>query len=138
MAAQTYVYSGNVYEPAADTTTFALTSSSGNEISYLAKSHIEVAKSIDEGESYTTLTRPDQWDFSADGKSVVLSTATSAGDWIRVKRTTPYEERYTTFQPSSNLTSDQLNDGEDFSLFVDQEITDSVPLTDQPTEPDIL
>ena len=121
-----FAYSGDVYKPSAGTKTFALTSSDGKEIKYLEKSHIHVYKSTDSGETYTELARPAKWDFSTDGKSVELVDGTADGDWIKVQRITPYEERYTTFQPSSNLTSDQLNDGEDFSLYVDQELSDGV------------
>ena len=125
MAKEKFEYSGNVYEPVAGTTTFALTSSNGNEIKYLQPSHISVSKSTDNGFTYTALARPAEWDFSVDGKSVVLATATSAGDWIKIKRDTPYDDRYTTFVESSLLTADQLNTGEDFSMFVDQEIFDA-------------
>lgn len=124
--AEQFRYSGNIYKPDANTTDFALTSSEGKEIAYLEKSHIQVSKSTDEGDSWTELSRPDDWDFSTDGKTVKLATGTSEGDWIKVKRNTPYSNRYTTFQPSSNLTSDQLNEGEDFSMFVDQELSDNV------------
>ena len=132
-------YSGNIYEPAAGTTVFALTSSEGEQIEYLEKDHISVSKSTDDGESWSSLSRPDKWDFSTDGRSVELKTGTEEGDWIKVKRDTPFDERYTTFQPASNLTSDQLNEGEDFSMFVDQELTDFViergmPLVDAPND----
>ena len=121
---ESYVYSGNVYKPAAGTTSFALTSTSGNAIKYLEKSDISVATSSDSGSTWTTLTRPAQWDFDTPGTSAVLSSGTSAGVWVRVLRTTPFNDRYTTFAESSLLTSDQLNDGEDFSLYVDQELYD--------------
>ena len=133
MAKEQFIYSGNVYEPAAGTTDFALTSSQGNDIEYLEKAHIEVSKSTDKGVNYTALARPADWDFSSDGKKVVLVTGTTAGDWIRVKRTTPYKERYLTFQGSTNLTSLQLNEGEDFSMYVDQEIADAVLALDTAT-----
>ncbi|MAB74948.1 MAG: hypothetical protein CMO47_00595 [Verrucomicrobiales bacterium] len=126
MAKRNYTYTGNVYEPSAGTKEFELTSSGGKEIEYLEKTHISVAKSTDSGDNWTTLSRPSQWDFSSDGKKAVLVTGTDAGDWIRVKRNTPFDDRYTTFQASSNLTSNQLNDGEDFSLYVDQEIADEI------------
>ena len=88
MAKEKFEYSGNVYEPSAGTTDFALTSSSGREIKYLQRSHINVKKSTNSGETYVVLARPADWDFKADGKSVVLATGSTAGDWIRVKRDT--------------------------------------------------
>ena len=126
MTKETFTYSGNVYEPAAGTTTFALTSTDGNAIEYLQKSHIYVYKSTDSGKTYTTLSRPADWDFDGKGTSVVLTSGTTAGDWIKVQRITPYKGKYTTFASSSLLTSDQLNTGEDFSVYVDQEIYDQV------------
>ena len=126
-----YKYSGNVYQPAAGTTTFALTSSDGNDIAYLEKAHIVVSESDDEGDTWTDLTRPDDWDFNDEGTSVVLVEGTEEGEWIRVKRNTPYEEKYTTFAESSLLTSNQLNDGEDFSMYVDQELADAISVGDQ-------
>ena len=131
--AVSYVYSGNVYKPAAGTTSFALTSTSGKSIKYLEKSDISVATSSDSGGTWTTLTRPAQWDFDTAGTSAVLVTGTTAGDWVRVLRTTPFDDRYTTFAESSLLTSDQLNDGEDFSLYVDQELYDQVQNIDGST-----
>ena len=119
-----YTYSGNIYKPSAGTTEFALTSTTGNEIKYLEKSHITVSKSTDSGATWTDLARPAAWDFDSTGKKAVLVTASVAGEWIRVKRTTPYKDRYTTFQESSLLTNDQLNEGEDFSMYVDQELFD--------------
>ena len=126
MAKETFEYSGNVYEPAAGTTTFALTSSDGNAIEYLQRSHILVSKSTDSGVSYAVLARPDDWDFSTDGRSVVLSTGTTAGDWIKVKRDTPTDDPYINFDSGSLLTADQLNQAEDFSLYCDQELQDRV------------
>ena len=144
MAKEKFEYSGNVYEPVAGTTTFALTSSNGNEIKYLQPSHISVSKSTDKGFNYTVLARPSEWDFSEDGKSVVLVTGTTAGDWIKVKRDTPYDDRYTNFVESSLLTAGQLNVGEDFSMFVDQEIFDAaftlspIAIEGDPEEDDVI
>ena len=121
---QSFTYSGNIYKPATGTTDFALTSSAGKEIKYLDKDHIDVSRSQDEGDTWSSLIRPSDWDFSTDGKSVVLSSGTTDGDWIKVKRNTPIDKRYTTFQESSLLTSDQLNEAEDYSTYCDQEISD--------------
>ena len=130
MATKTYKYSGNVYEPTTATTTFALTSSAGNSIEYLEKEYIHVYRSTDSGATYTELDRPDDWDFSDDGRSVVVSSFTpNSGDFIKVQRITPFLEKYTTFAQSSLLTSEQLNDGEEFSMYVDQEIADGVAFT---------
>ena len=128
---QSYRYSGNVYQPAAGTTTFALTSSEGNDIAYLQRAHITVSESTDEGETWTDLARPGAWDFDAEGTSVVLVDGTEEGDWIRIKRDTPYQDRFTTFAESSLLTSSQLNTGEDFSMYVDQELADAISVGDQ-------
>ena len=128
---QIYRYSGNVYQPAAGTTTFALTSSEGNAIEYLQKAHITVSESTDNGDTWTDLARPGAWDFNAEGTAVVLTSGTEEGDWIRIKRNTPYQDRFTTFAESSLLTSSQLNTGEDFSMYVDQELSDAIDTGDQ-------
>ena len=128
---QSYRYSGNVYQPAAGTTTFALTSSEGNDIAYLQRAHITVSESTDDGDTWTDLARPGAWDFDAEGTSVVLVDGTEEGDWIRIKRDTPYQDRFTTFAESSLLTSSQLNTGEDFSMYVDQELSDAIATGDQ-------
>ena len=122
---QQFTYSGNVYSnSAAGTTTFALVSSDGNNIEYLQQAHIHVFLSTDDGVTWTEQARPADWDFDAQGTSVVLTSAIAAGEWVKVERNTPYEDRYITFQEGSLLTSDELNEGEDFSMYVDQELFD--------------
>ena len=121
---QQFTYSGNVYNNAAGKVVFPLTSTAGKNIAYLQKAHIHVYSSIDSGGSWTELTRPSQWDFDFNGTEVTLTTAAVAGEWIKVQRITPYSDKYVTFQEGSLLTSDQLNQGEDFSMFVDQELFD--------------
>jgi hypothetical protein len=120
-----FTYSGNVYDQsAAGTTTFALVSTEGNNIAYLQKSHIHVYLSTDSGVTWTELARPAEWDFDQQGTSVVLDSAIATGEWVKVQRITPYEDRYVTFQEGSLLTSDELNEGENFSMYVDQELFD--------------
>ena len=67
----------------------------------------------------------DQWNFKpSDPKTVRFGTAPGAAKQVRLLRITPYQTKYTTFQEGSLLTSSQLNDGEDFSMLVDQELYD--------------
>ena len=121
----TYTYSGNIYDSsAAGTTTFALTSSAGNSIGYLQKAHIHVYLSDDDGKTWSEKSRPAEWDFNAAGTSVVLSTGITAGQWARVLRITPFTNRFVDFADGSLLTADQLDQGEDFSRYVDQELFD--------------
>ena len=121
-----FVYSGNLYNnSAAGTDTFALVSTSGNPIPYLQKNHIHVYLSTDDGATYVEQARPADWDFDVAGTSVVLTSAIAAGEWIKIQRITPYLDRYVTFQQGSLLTSDELNEGENFSMYVDQEIYDA-------------
>lgn len=134
MAKEKFEYSGNVYEPSAGTTTFALTSTGGKEIPYLQRSHISVGKSTDDGKTYVDLGRPAAWDFSADGKSVVLVDGTVAGDWIKVKRNTPLTNPYIDFSSGSLLTSEQLNQSEEYSLYCDQELFDKTYVVNQETD----
>lgn len=121
-------YSGVQYDsPGASQVDFNLTTASGNNIAYLSGDHIHVYTSPD-GNTFTEITRgsaPDQWDFHpTDPKIVRFNTAPGTALRVRLERDTPYENRYTTFQEASRLTSDQLNDGEDFSMYVDQELWD--------------
>ena len=125
-----YTYSGNIYDTPG-VSQFALTSTAGNPIPYLEKAHIHVATSTNDGQSWTALARPADWDFDGTGTKVDLTSPLAAGTWLRVLRVTPYLNRYTTFQESSLLTSDQLNAGEDFSMYVDQEIRDEVAINSE-------
>jgi len=119
-----FKYSGNVYDAApAGTVDFPLVTPSGKAIPYLERAHIHVYSSADAGVTWTELTRPTQWDFDSAGRIARLKTAVTP-DWVMVRRITPYDSKYTTFQDSSLLTAEQLNEGEDFSMFVDQEISD--------------
>ena len=71
-------------------------------------------------------TGSDEWDFKTDDLKVVrFVTAPGTGKDVRLLRITPYQNKYTTFQEGSLLTSGQLNDGEDFSMLVDQELYDN-------------
>ena len=70
-----YTFSGNVYDSsAAGTATFALTSSAGNPISYLQRSHIHVYLSDDDGDTWVEQARPAAWEFDAAATSIVLVT----------------------------------------------------------------
>ena len=126
--AETYKYSGVVYAtPAADQVDFALTTSDGNDIVYLSGDHIH-AYTSDDGKAWAEVARgdaADQWNFKpSDPKTVRFGTAPGAAKQVRLLRITPYQTKYTTFQEGSLLTSSQLNDGEDFSMLVDQELYD--------------
>jgi len=118
-----YVYAGVTYtSPAAGTTDFALVSDHGNDIAYLSKTHIHVKKSTD-GVVWTEIPQSD-YTFDSQGTSIILNTATVAGDQIRILRHTPIDAQYVTFSDGSLLTADQLNDAELFSLYADQELSD--------------
>ena len=130
--AKVYTYSGIRYNsPTASQVDFALTTKDGDNIPYLEKSHIKVYTK-DDGDpdsDYKEVKRgtgSDEWDFKSDDAKVVrFVTAPGTGKDVLLRRETPYKVKYTTFQEGSLLTSAQLNDGEDFSLFVDQELNDN-------------
>jgi hypothetical protein len=125
MSAPSFTYSGNVYTAGtAGTVDFALTSTTGNSIPYLEPGHIHVYKSSNQGTSWTELTRPSQWDFVTNGTVARLATGISAGEWVKVQRITPSSAAYVTFQPSSLLTADQLNDDTLFNTYLNQELYD--------------
>lgn len=125
MAKFLFNYSGNVYDVApAGTVDFPLTTPTGAAIPYLEKSHIHVYSSSNQGSSWTELTRPAQWDFASNGTVARLKAPVSP-DWVMVRRITPYDDLYTQFQESSLLTAEQLNEGEKFSVYVDQELFDT-------------
>ena len=122
MTAPSFTYSGNVYTgAAAGSVDFALISTSGNAIGYLQRAHIHVYKSTNSGSTWTELTRPSQWDFVSAGTVARLATGITAGDWIKVQRITPSTSAYVTFQSSSLLTADQLNDDTLFNTYLNQE-----------------
>ena len=127
----TWTYSGNTYDASPPgTTTFPLTTEAGNAINYLQRSHIHVYKSVDNGVVYTELTFPADYGFNTAGTAIVLAAGTAAGEWIKVQRITPYQTEYVEFQASSQLTAAQLNTGEKFSMYVDQELYDDIAVTD--------
>lgn len=119
-------YSGNIYDAApAGQQDFPLTTSSGQPIPYLSADHIHVYSSADDGATWNELARPSDWDFATTaGTTVRLTNGITAGTWIRVQRFTPYQDLWTTFQEGSQLTAGQLNVGEEFSMYVDQELFD--------------
>ena len=121
----TFVYSGVTYSaPAVGTTEFALTSDSGNAIPYLSQDHIYVFTSSD-GETWTTLAIDTDYTFNSQGTEIVLNVGTVAGQQIRLQRKTPLSAQYVTFSNGSLLTSSQLNKAEQFSLYCDQELSDT-------------
>ena len=137
--AQSYTYSGNIYDAAAaGTTTFALTSTAGNSIGYLQRAHIHVYLSDDDGIAWVEQSRPGAWDFNAEGTSVVLVSGITADQWVKILRITPLDNRFVDFANGSLLTADQLDVAEDYSRYCDQEIADSFVLAEQavPEAPD--
>jgi hypothetical protein len=124
MALLRLTYSGNVYDAApAGTVDFPLVTKGGNNIPYLQRSHIHVYRSSDKGQTWVELGRPAFWDFDSTG-TIVRLRASVTPDYVMVRRITPYQDLYTKFQDSSLLTADQLNEGEKFSMYVDQELFD--------------
>lgn len=127
----TWTYSGNIYDASPPgTTTFPLTTEAGNAINYLQRSHIHVYKSVDSGVAYTELTFATDYQFNTEGTVIVLNTGIAAGEWIKLQRITPYQTEYVEYQASSQLTAAQLNTGEKFSMYVDQELYDDIAVTD--------
>jgi hypothetical protein len=137
----TWTYSGNVYDASPPgTTNFALTTQAGVAINYLQRSHIHVYKSVDNGFSYTELSFNADYTFNTEGTVIILNVGTAAGEWIKLQRITPYQTEYVEFQASSQLTAGQLNTGERFSMYVDQELYDDITvqngsfITDAPND----
>lgn len=128
----TWTYSGNIYDASPPgTTTFPLTTEAGNVINYLQRSHIHVYKSVDNGVVYTELTFATDYQFNTEGASIVLNAGIAAGEWIKLLRITPYQTEYVEYQASSQLTAGQLNTGEKFSMYVDQELYDDITVTNE-------
>lgn len=126
MSAPSFTYSGNVYTAGvAGTVDFPLTSTTGNPIPYLEPSHIHVYKSADSGVTWTELTRPAQWDFVSSGTVARLVGGIASGEWVKVQRITPSLSAYVTFQPSSLLTAEQLNNDTLFNTYLNQEQEDT-------------
>jgi hypothetical protein len=122
VTAPSFTYSGNVYTgAAAGSVDFALISTTGNAIAYLQRAHVHVYKSSNSGSTWTELSRPSQWDFASAGTIARLATGISAGEWVKVQRITPSTSAYVTFQSSSLLTADQLNDDTLFNTYLNQE-----------------
>jgi len=137
----TWTYSGNVYDASPPgATSFALTTEAGVAINYLQRSHIHVYKSVDSGLTYTELSFNTDYTFNTEGTVIILNVGIAAGEWIKVQRLTPYQTEYVEFQASSQLTAGQLNTGEKFSMYVDQELYDDITvqnnsfITDAPND----
>lgn len=127
MALPSFTYSGVTYPaPPAGATTFPLTTSGGEAIPYLQKSHIHVYATTDNGATGAELTRPAQWNFNTAGTSVVLATGITAGTAIVLRRVTPMRQPYIEFAKGTLLTADELNEAERALLYIAQEAQDSV------------
>lgn len=130
MAATYYTYSGNDYTAGtAGATDFPLVSSAAKAISYLQPSHIHVYISTNQGASWTELSRPSQWNFVSSGTVARLTSGIANGAWVRIKRITPNDGTYVTFQSGSLLTAEQLNDEASSNSFVNQETSDLLAST---------
>ena len=134
MAKPNYEYSGVCYVATAGQTTFALTTTGGNAIGYLKPEHIKVRTSDDAGVTWNSLALDTGFVFADPATSVTLSTGASVGDWIDIHRETPATKDYIEFQDGDLLTAGQLNDFDDWQLYIDQEILDRV---ESLTAPDI-
>lgn len=121
-----YNYSGVCYVAAAGQTVFNLTTTGGDAIGYMAPGHIGVRTSTDEGETWTTLNRPADWDFNDPPTSITLTTGVAVNTWVDIRRTTPRTDDQINFNAGSLLTADQLNEFERWQLFIDQEILDQL------------
>lgn len=120
-------YSGVVYPaPAPGAKEFSLTTSGGRAIGYLDPSHVHVYRSDDAGTTLIELLRPGGWDFSPDGRKVILATGVIAGQGVMLKRITPELEPYVVFGGGTLLTSDQLNEATLFNLYLNQEHRDAI------------
>jgi hypothetical protein len=111
------LYASVSYSPAAGSSTFAMTTSGGQKINYLSLAHIHVSRNNVE------LARPSQWDMNSSG-AVVLKTPTTAGDTIKIQRITPLDDLHTTFSRGTILAAQQLQDAQNFALFINQETRD--------------
>ena len=134
MAKPAYKYSGVCYVATAGQTTFALTTTGGNAIDYLKPEHIKVRKSDDAGNTWDSLVLDTDWVFADPATSITLNTGATEGDWIDIHRETPATKDYIEFQDGDLLTAGQLNDFDDWQLYIDQELADRV---ENLTAPDI-
>ena len=126
MAKPSYEYSGVCYVATAGQTTFALTTTGGNAIDYLKPEHIKVRTSDDAGNTWNSLVLDTDWVFADPATSITLNTGATEDSWIDIYRETPVTRDYIEFQDGDLLTAGQLNDFDDWQLFIDQEIADRV------------
>ena len=134
MTLPTYQYSGVCYVATAGQTTFALTTDGGNAINYANPSHIKVKTSADNGDTWTDLDSGTDWLFADPPVSIVLNSAVDAGVAVDIYRQTPLSQDFIKFEDGNLLTAGQLNDFDDWQLYIDQEIADRV---ENLTAPDI-
>ena len=134
MTLPTYQYSGACYVATAGQTTFALTTDGGNAINYARPDHIKVRTSADSGNTWTDLVLGTDWLFADPPVSVVLTTPAVVGIAVDIYRDTPLSEDFIRFEDGNLLTAGQLNDFDDWQLYIDQEILDRV---ENLTAPDI-
>lgn len=129
-----YQYSGVCYVATAGQTTFALTTVGGNAINCARPDHIKVRTSVDSGNTWTDLSLGTDWLFDDPPVSIVLSTGVDVGNVVDIYRQTPLSQGFIKFEDGSLLTAGQLNDFDDWQLYIDQEIADRV---ENLTAPDI-
>ena len=126
MAKPNYEYSGVCYVATAGQTTFALTTTGGNAIGYLKPEHIKVRTSDDAGSTWNSLVLDTDWVFADPATSITLNTGATEDSWVDIHRETPVTKDYIEFQDGDLLTAGQLNDFDDWQLYIDQEILDRV------------
>ena len=122
--APVYTYSGVVYVGDGSKVQFALTSSAGKAIGYLLPEHIAVSISTDDGGTWTVLDQSTDYSFSTQGTQVTLNTPPAVGAWVKIKRTTPLDTLWVDYQAGNLLTAGQLNEFENWQLYIDQELAD--------------
>ena len=130
MTLPTYQYSGACYVATAGQTTFALTTDGGNAINYARPDHIKVRTSADSGNTWTDLVLGTDWLFADPPVSVVLTTPAVVGIAVDIYRDTPLSEDFIRFEDGNLLTAGQLNDFDDWQLYIDQEIVDAATNVD--------
>ena len=120
-----FKYSGVQYAPAPGTVNLPLTTESGDPIPYMERGHVEVWVSTNGFATATALSRPAQFDFSANGTAIMLVAPSVIGQEYILRRVTPLSS-YMSFADGAQLTAQQLNRLDKLNLYRDQEIYDGV------------